>query len=401
MRYYSAPGGATIVRTGTGTNYGFELAADQHGTNSLYLDNTAQTPTWRQFDPYGNPRGTTTTWPDNRTFLNKTTDTTTGLTDIGAREYDPTLGRFISLDPVFEATSPQELGGYTYSADNPVSSSDPTGLESCGAAHYCSGTNGTYGTYHAENDPGSKKYKGSSHYCDTHKCSSGTAHTSSTTTTGSSGCWPVESCNQPTYKLDVGTSKAPNSPPFLKAVLKELRAYWKHLNESRCTKAQAIQNISCDVREGTFQIGPLEGEEAGPGEEVGPRNPLPEFVEGGPTRGIGFTSSSGDDVELISGNKKNDADLIRIVNNKLRSEGLLPGSSTSTRASDVEQKFAATMIRDSAKEGELFINNPEGPCQQRLGCDNVLDALLGDKKLKVNWPDGNGGWTSKSYGGAG
>ncbi|MCG7208169.1 GH-E family nuclease [Streptomyces arenae] len=128
VRYYTAPGGATIVRTGTGTNYGFEIAADQHGTNSLYLDYTAQTPTWRQFDPYGNSRGTTTTWADNRTFLNKTTDTTTGLTDIGAREYDPTIGRFISLDPVFEATSPQELGGYTYAGDNPVSESDPTGL---------------------------------------------------------------------------------------------------------------------------------------------------------------------------------------------------------------------------------------------------------------------------------
>ncbi|MEV6505838.1 RHS repeat-associated core domain-containing protein [Streptomyces sp. NPDC051642] len=178
VRYYSAPGGTTIVRTGTGTNYGFELAADQHGTNSLYLDYTAQTPTWRQFDPYGNPRGTTSSWADNRTFLNKTTDTTTGLTDIGAREYDPTLGRFISLDPLFEATSPQELNGYTYAGDNPVTESDPTGLESCGAIHYCSGSNGTYGDYHAENDPGSKKYKGSSHYCDTHSCTSGTAHTS-------------------------------------------------------------------------------------------------------------------------------------------------------------------------------------------------------------------------------
>ncbi|MBC9731540.1 RHS repeat-associated core domain-containing protein, partial [Streptomyces sp. TRM68367] len=128
VRYYAAPGGATIVRTGASTNYGFELDADQHGTNTLYLDSTAQTPTWRQFDPYGNPRGTTTSWPENRTFLNKTTDTTTGLTDIGAREYDPTTGRFTSLDPVFEATTPQELGGYTYAGSNPVTDSDPTGL---------------------------------------------------------------------------------------------------------------------------------------------------------------------------------------------------------------------------------------------------------------------------------
>ncbi|MFE3852406.1 RHS repeat-associated core domain-containing protein [Streptomyces griseorubiginosus] len=201
VRYYSAPGGATIVRTGTGTAYGFELAADQHGTNSLYLDYSAQTPTWRQFDPYGNPRGTTTTWADNRTFLNKTTDTTTGLTDIGAREYDPTLGRFTSLDPVFEDDSPQELSGYTYAADNPVTESDPTGLESCGLAHYCSGSNGTYGTYHPEQDPGSKKYKGSSHYCDTHTCGGAT----------SSGCYYV-------LKDPCGTAHAGKSwqpvPPF-------------------------------------------------------------------------------------------------------------------------------------------------------------------------------------------
>jgi RHS repeat-associated protein len=182
VRYYSASGGATIVRTGTGTNYGFELAADQHGTNSLYLDYTAQTPTWRQFDPYGNARGTTTTWADNRTFLNKTTDTATSLTNAGAREYDPTLGRFVSLDPLFEATSPQELNGYTYAGDNPVTDSDPTGMESCGPVHYCSGSNGTYGTYHEQNDPGAgKKYKGSSHYCDTHSCDSGTTQTNSTT----------------------------------------------------------------------------------------------------------------------------------------------------------------------------------------------------------------------------
>ncbi|MBC9731509.1 RHS repeat-associated core domain-containing protein, partial [Streptomyces sp. TRM68367] len=141
IRYYTAPGGATIVRTGASTHYGFELDADQHGTNTLYLDSTAQTPTWRQFDPYGNPRGTTTNWPDNRTFLNKTTDTTTGLTNIGAREYDPTTGRFTSLDPLFEATSPQQLSGYTYAADNPVTGSDPTGL-----MYYDPGTGASGGT---------------------------------------------------------------------------------------------------------------------------------------------------------------------------------------------------------------------------------------------------------------
>jgi RHS repeat-associated protein len=100
-RYYQLPGGGEAVRTGTGTNYGFALT-DQHGTADLELDYTAQTPTWRQFDPYGNPRGTAVTWIDGHGFLDASQDATTGLTDIGAREYDPVTGTFISLDPVLE-----------------------------------------------------------------------------------------------------------------------------------------------------------------------------------------------------------------------------------------------------------------------------------------------------------
>ncbi|MGW7002512.1 polymorphic toxin-type HINT domain-containing protein [Streptomyces sp. NPDC054933] len=130
-RYYPLPGGGVAVRTGstsTGTStYQFEFT-DQHGTSGLFLDSTAQTPTWRQFTPYGAPRGTPATWLDNRGFLNAPTDTGTGLTIIGARQYDPTTGRFISLDPLFEATSPQQLNGYSYAGANPLTHTDPTGL---------------------------------------------------------------------------------------------------------------------------------------------------------------------------------------------------------------------------------------------------------------------------------
>ncbi|WP_405587877.1 polymorphic toxin-type HINT domain-containing protein [Streptomyces sp. NBC_01190] len=132
VRYLPLPGGGTVVRTGTGTNYSFEIT-DPHGTSDLYLDSTAQTPTWRQFTPYGASRGTTTQWLDDRGFLNQPSDTTTGLTTLGAREYDANTGAFISLDPEFEAGDPEQLNGYDYAGDNPVSHSDPTGLRSeCG-----------------------------------------------------------------------------------------------------------------------------------------------------------------------------------------------------------------------------------------------------------------------------
>jgi hypothetical protein len=101
----------------------------------------------------------------------------------------------------------------------------------------------------------------------------------------------------------------------------------------------------------------------------------------------------------VSGNKKQDEDLLNIVNKVLRDKGRLPGMSTSARASDVEQKFAAVMIRDGIDDADLVINFPTGPCDQRLGCDDVLDDLLGKKNLTVYWPDGNGGYTSKHYGG--
>jgi RHS repeat-associated protein len=127
-RYQTLPGGVIVVRTGTGTTaYQFEIV-DQHMTPVLYLDSTAQNPTWRQTTPYGKPRGAGATWPDNHGFLNKPTNTNTGLIEVGARKYDPGSGRFISVDPVFQKDDPQQLNGYSYAGNNPTSNSDPTGM---------------------------------------------------------------------------------------------------------------------------------------------------------------------------------------------------------------------------------------------------------------------------------
>ena len=130
-RIIALPSGGDVVRTGATTSYRFEVP-DQHGTNGLELDNTAQVPTWRQFTPYGAPRGTAVTWSDNRSFLNKPADTATGLTYVGARAYDPVTGQFTHPTPSLSPATPKPHP-YAYAEDNPVANSDPTGL-SCDRA---------------------------------------------------------------------------------------------------------------------------------------------------------------------------------------------------------------------------------------------------------------------------
>ncbi len=95
------------------------------------MDATTQKVARQQLTPFGGPRASanSTPWVDStRGYLDKPQDAATGYTDMGARKYDPVLGRFISDDPVLETTSPQQLGGYTYAADNPTTGSDPSGL---------------------------------------------------------------------------------------------------------------------------------------------------------------------------------------------------------------------------------------------------------------------------------
>jgi RHS repeat-associated protein len=128
IRSYSL--GTIVVGESTGQAATTEYVyGDQHGTNQIAVNTTTLAVTRRALDPYGNPRGTVTggTWPDHRGFLGKPTSTTTGLTDIGAREYDPVAGRFLSVDPLLETDDQRQMNGYCYGADNPVAGSDPTG----------------------------------------------------------------------------------------------------------------------------------------------------------------------------------------------------------------------------------------------------------------------------------
>ncbi|WP_051969856.1 RHS repeat-associated core domain-containing protein [Kitasatospora azatica] len=126
-RYYALPSGMTLVRTASTSSYQF---ADNHGTNTLSIDASSLAATRNPVDPFGNPRTTntaTSNWAGDKGFVGGTRDTTNYFTNLGAREYQASTGRFISPDPLLTTADPQQWNGYAYSNNNPVNLSDPDG----------------------------------------------------------------------------------------------------------------------------------------------------------------------------------------------------------------------------------------------------------------------------------
>ncbi|MFK3983490.1 polymorphic toxin-type HINT domain-containing protein [Micromonospora sp. NPDC050397] len=129
-RYYGIPGGGTLVRKLNGFHY---VAPDHHGTGQAVVNQNGSV-VHRRSTPYGSPRGVQPApgqWPTEKGFVNGNQDSTTGLVNIGAREYDPITGRFISIDPIVDVGDPQQMHGYAYANNNPISFSDPDGLKMC------------------------------------------------------------------------------------------------------------------------------------------------------------------------------------------------------------------------------------------------------------------------------
>ncbi|MEU7277248.1 RHS repeat-associated core domain-containing protein [Streptomyces sp. NPDC045431] len=126
-RYYSHAGQTVAVRSDDG-KVSF-VASDHHGTGELAIDATTGAVSQRRFDPYGVERGKATgTWPGEKGYVGGTIDASTGLTHLGAREYDPTIGKFISVDPLIDYLQPQQINGYAYANNSPVTHADPSGL---------------------------------------------------------------------------------------------------------------------------------------------------------------------------------------------------------------------------------------------------------------------------------
>jgi len=132
-RYYTHAGLPVAMRTAAGVSW---LMPDQQGTSLIAISAGDQSAIERWQTPFGSPRGSVPSWPNEKGFVGGTVDPT-GTTHLGAREYDPTIGRFISADPVIDHGDPQQVNGYAYANNSPVTMSDPSGLRLCDDDNTC------------------------------------------------------------------------------------------------------------------------------------------------------------------------------------------------------------------------------------------------------------------------
>ncbi|WP_328884635.1 polymorphic toxin-type HINT domain-containing protein [Streptomyces sp. NBC_00299] len=128
-RYIGLGSGSQAVQSDDGSIT--ITVADHVGTGQLAVKTADLSLSQRRTLPFGGNRGTATgTWTGTKGFVGGTDDTkTTGLTHLGAREYDASIGRFISVDPVMDPNDPQQINGYAYANNSPATFADADGLK--------------------------------------------------------------------------------------------------------------------------------------------------------------------------------------------------------------------------------------------------------------------------------
>lgn len=97
---------------------------DQVGSVTAITDNTGALVATTRYTPYGIRTAHTGTADSAIGFTGALTDPDTGLVYLQARDYDPTTGQFLTIDPAVENTDQP----YAYAVNNPLQNTDPTGL---------------------------------------------------------------------------------------------------------------------------------------------------------------------------------------------------------------------------------------------------------------------------------
>jgi RHS repeat-associated protein len=117
------PGGVVLEEI-VPTNTIYYYHQDQLGSTRKVTDSTGTVVRSYTFDPWGNVSSTTGTLSTPFQFAGQYTDMESGLNYLRSRYFDPTTAQFSSVDRIAAQTRQR----YSYTADNPINATDPTGL---------------------------------------------------------------------------------------------------------------------------------------------------------------------------------------------------------------------------------------------------------------------------------
>jgi len=125
-KYYAFGGQRIAMRRDGGL---FFLAADHLGTVSMVLDAAGSKVDESRHYPYGTERWALDgTFPTDYRFTGQLLDGSINLYFMGARQYSPALGRWISPDTIVpDSRNPASLNRYSYAYNGPLVFTDPSG----------------------------------------------------------------------------------------------------------------------------------------------------------------------------------------------------------------------------------------------------------------------------------
>ena len=131
VRYVTGPDGLPIEQIGSGGTVLYYLR-DQLGSTRALLDSRGATVAAYTYDPYGAVTAYSGTATTPFGFAGQYTDGESGLQYLRARSYDPATMAFLSVDPLVAQTGQ----AFAYASNDPLNTTDPTGLDPCDGAGF-------------------------------------------------------------------------------------------------------------------------------------------------------------------------------------------------------------------------------------------------------------------------
>jgi RHS repeat-associated protein len=127
-------GGVTAIKHGPAGSWTFAFSETTRGTRYAVDQTTGAFVQNVDYQPYGevkNPSGAT---PGTTNYVSEQFNggdflQAFGVVELGARLYDPVIGRFLSRDPLLVPRSASKTNPYAFAHNDPINKVDPTGMD--------------------------------------------------------------------------------------------------------------------------------------------------------------------------------------------------------------------------------------------------------------------------------